>query len=83
MVTQSVKNPPAMWETWVRPQGWEDPLEVGIQPTPVFLSGESQGQGAWRATAWGHKASDATEQLSTGFRMPLEVMRLAAGVEWD
>ena len=26
-VTQIVKNPPAMWETWVRPLGWEDPLE--------------------------------------------------------
>ena len=22
-----VKNPPAMWETWVRSLGWEDPLE--------------------------------------------------------
>ena len=22
-----VKNPSAMWETWVRPLGWEDPLE--------------------------------------------------------
>ena len=26
-VTQLVKNPPAMRETWVRPLGWEDPLE--------------------------------------------------------
>ena len=24
-----VKNPPAMWETWVRSLGWEDPLEKG------------------------------------------------------
>ena len=22
-----IKNPPAMWETWVRSLGWEDPLE--------------------------------------------------------
>ena len=22
-----VKNPPAMWETWVRSLGWKDPLE--------------------------------------------------------
>ena len=21
---------PAMWETWVRPLGWEDPLEKGL-----------------------------------------------------
>ena len=24
-----VKNPPAMWETWVQPLGWEDLLEKG------------------------------------------------------
>ena len=27
VVAQTVKNRPAMWETWVRPLGWEDPLE--------------------------------------------------------
>ena len=26
-MTQLVKNPPAMQETWVRSLGWEDPLE--------------------------------------------------------
>ena len=26
-LAQLVKNLPAMWETWVRPLGWEDPLE--------------------------------------------------------
>ena len=25
LVAQLVKNPPAMWETWVRSLGWEDP----------------------------------------------------------
>ena len=25
-----VKNLPAMWETWVRSLGWEDPLEKGM-----------------------------------------------------
>ena len=25
-----VKNLPAMWETWVRPLGWEDPVEKGM-----------------------------------------------------
>ena len=29
LVAQLVKNPPAMWETWVQPLGWEDPLEKG------------------------------------------------------
>ena len=30
LVAQLVKNPPAMWETWVRSLGWEgkdDPLQ--------------------------------------------------------
>ena len=29
LVAQLVKNPPAMWETWARSLGWEDPLERG------------------------------------------------------
>ena len=29
LMTQLVKNPPAMWETWVWSLGWEDPLEKG------------------------------------------------------
>jgi len=27
LVAQMVKNPPAMWETWVQSLGLEDPLE--------------------------------------------------------
>ena len=30
LVAQMVKNPPAMWETWVRSLGWEDPLQEGM-----------------------------------------------------
>ena len=30
MMAQMVKNPPAMQDTWVRPLGWEDPLEEGM-----------------------------------------------------
>ena len=26
LVSQTVKNPPAMWETWVPSLGWENPL---------------------------------------------------------
>ena len=26
-VAQLVKNPPAMWESWLQSLGWEDPLE--------------------------------------------------------
>ena len=28
-MAQLVKNPPAMWETWVRSLDWEVPLEKG------------------------------------------------------
>ena len=28
-VAQPVRNPPAMWETWVRSRDWENPLEKG------------------------------------------------------
>ena len=36
LVTQMVKNPPAVRETWVPFLGWEDPLEEGMQLSPVF-----------------------------------------------
>ena len=29
LAAQLVKNPPAMWESWVRSLGWEDSLEKG------------------------------------------------------
>ena len=37
LVAQTVKNPPAMWETWVEKIPWRR----AWQPTPVFLPGES------------------------------------------
>ena len=37
LVAQMVKNPPAMWETWVE----KIPSRRAWQPTPVFLPGES------------------------------------------
>ena len=44
MVAQTVKNPPAMQETWVQSLGREDPLEKAWQPTAVFRPGEFRGQ---------------------------------------
>ena len=67
LVAQMVKNLPAMWETWVRSLDWEDPLEEDMQPTVVFLPGESP----WTEepgglhSLWGHQESDMIEQLST------------------
>ena len=40
LVAQTVKNRPAMQETWVRFLDREDPLEKGMAATPVLLSGE-------------------------------------------
>ena len=46
LVAQLVKNPPAMWETWVRSLGWEDPLKKGLATHSSIL--------AWRIpwTVW-------------------------------
>ena len=33
-----VKKPPAMWETWVRSLGWEDPLEEGMATHSSILA---------------------------------------------
>ena len=35
---QSVKNLPAMWETWVRSLSWEDPLEEGMATDSSILA---------------------------------------------
>ena len=45
-LAQLVKNLPAMWETWVRSLGWEDPLEKGRATQSSIL--------AWRIswTGW-------------------------------
>ena len=54
LVTQLVKNPPAMWETWVRSLGWEDPLENGMAThSSIFAWRIPMDRGSWRATAHG------------------------------
>ena len=40
LMAQLVKNPPTMWETWVRSLGWENPWRRERLPTPVFWPGE-------------------------------------------
>ena len=55
LVAQLVTNQPAMWETWVQPLGWEDPLEKGKATHPSIL--------AWRIpqmSPWGCEESDTT-----------------------
>ena len=42
LLTQMVKNLPAMWETWVQSPSWEDPLEKATTTHTSILPGESQ-----------------------------------------
>ena len=37
-VSQTVKNPPAVRETWVQSLGWEDPLEEGMTTYSSILA---------------------------------------------
>ena len=38
LMAQTVKNLPAMWETWVQSLGGEDPLEKGMATHPSIPS---------------------------------------------
>ena len=60
LVVQMIENLPAMQETQVLSQGWEDPLEKEMTTYSSIL--------AWRIAVvyspWGHKESVTTEQLT-------------------
>ena len=38
LVAYAVKNLPAMWDTWVRSLGWEDPLKDGVATHSSILA---------------------------------------------
>jgi len=53
-VAQTVKIPPAMWEIWVQPLGWEDPLEEGIVTHSSILAWRiPKDREAWQAIVHG------------------------------
>ena len=53
-MSQTVKNPPAMWETWILPMGLEDPLEREMATHSSILACRiPMDRGAWRATVRG------------------------------
>ena len=52
---------------FARSLGWEDPLEKGRPPTPVFWPGEFH----VLYSPWGHKELDTTEWLSLSFSLSL------------
>ena len=62
LVAQTVKNPPAMRETWVQSLGWEDPLEEGMATHSSILAWRiPMARGDWWATVDGITQSDTTE----------------------
>ena len=63
LVAQTVKNPPAMQENWVRSLGWEDPLEEVMATHSSILAWRiPMDRGAWWATV--HGVAKSRTQLS-------------------
>ena len=59
-----VKKPPAVWETWVRSLGLEDPLEKGTVTHFSILAWRIPWTGSLPSySPWGLKESDTTERL--------------------
>ena len=58
-----IKNLSAMWETWVRSLGWEDPLEEGMVTQSSILAWRiPMDRGAWWATV--QEVAKSQTQLS-------------------
>ena len=66
-IAQRVKNPPAMWETWVQSLGWEDPLEKGTG-YPLQYSGLENSTDCITMGSQGLELSNLRFQLDTFFR---------------
>ena len=71
LVTQMVKNPPAMQETQIQSLGWEDPLEKGLATHSSILARripwtEEESRGLYSPR--GRKVSETTEQLTLRLR---------------
>ena len=61
-MAQTVKDPLAMWETWVHSLDWEDPLEDGMATHSRVVPGESHGQRSLGGYSPQGRESDTTEQ---------------------
>ena len=66
LVAQMVKNLLAMWETWVRSLGWENPLQKGTATHSSILAWRIPwAEETGRLQSMGlHSRSDMTEQLT-------------------
>ena len=70
LVAQTVKNLPALWETWVQSLGWEDPLEKGTAPLQHSGLENSMDRSLAGYSSCSLKGSDRTERLSLSPRIP-------------
>ena len=61
LVSQRVKNPPAMWETQGLGRSFGEGNSYPLQYSDLDNSMDRE---AWQASPWGHKESDTTEQPS-------------------
>ena len=64
LVTQTVKNLPAIQETQVQSLGWEDPLEKGMATHSSVLPWRIHGQRSLVGCSPGVTESEKTEQLT-------------------
>ena len=71
-MTQLVKNPPAMWETWIWSLGWEDPLEKGTATHSSVLGWRIP----WTVQSRGSQRVGHTERLSLFF------LNICCGKSW-
>ena len=53
LAAQTVRNPPAMRETWVESLGWENPLEEGMATHSRILAWRiPMDRGGWQTTVY-------------------------------
>ena len=74
LVAQLVKNPSALWETWVQSLGWEYPLEEGIATHSSIL--------AWRIP-WTEKPGGLQSMGSQRVRHDLTTEQQQHGQSWN
>ena len=72
LVAELIKNLPAMWKTWVRSLGWEDPLEKGKATHSSIL--------AWRIPWTVHGVAKSQALLSNFHFYFLELSLLTMDV---
>ena len=71
LVAQLLKNPPAVWETWVQSLGWEDSPGGGHgNPLQDSCLENPHGQRSLAGySPWGRKESDMPDRLHTHMMM--------------